>query len=94
MNSNEIQGTVKAVILSIPISIYKTLSQKTKRKEKETPPKRKWRLCEAEDILQFTYLGLQKVPCFPTVGKWGMAVGRRPYSPYPYTSAVKDLLQR
>lgn len=34
MNSNKIQGTVNAVILSISISIYKTLSQK-KREEKE-----------------------------------------------------------
>lgn len=36
ISSNEIQGTVNAVILSISISIYKTLSQK---KERKTPQK-------------------------------------------------------
>lgn len=76
MNSNKIQGTVNAVILSISISIYKTLSQKKKRrKRKETPQKRKWKLCEAEGILQFICLGLRKVLHFPMIGKWGMAVG-------------------
>lgn len=42
MNSNKIQGTVNAVILSISISIYKTLSQKKReKKKKRNTPKKK-----------------------------------------------------
>lgn len=68
--------------------------KKKRRKRKETPQKRKWKLCEAEGILQFICLGLRKVLHFPMIGKWGMAAGGVLTAHIPVLQhAAKDLLQ-
>lgn len=87
MNSNKIQGTVNAVILSISISIYKTLSQKKEKKKKRNTPKKKMEALWSRRHLTIYLPRFAESAAFSNDRKVGDGCGGRPYSPYPCTSA-------